>query len=178
MGEAKRRKQSDPNYGKLPALKFLSCGNMVKTYEESLNLLAADLNLLALFVPQVGNNLDDFAGILIIDKSTVTSTLKDFGKVFETIENNAKITSFYQDKISQKGTGCIITGRSNEANRPVVLGFAALVELEQPMMFQLYFGNKESNLVAVKELIKLTPPSYIPVMSYADNFTTFHLRRF
>jgi hypothetical protein len=43
------------------------------------------------------------------------------------------------------------------------------------MMFQLYFGNKESNRAAVKELIKLTPPSYIPVMLYADNFTTFHL---
>ncbi|MHC5861353.1 hypothetical protein [Nostoc sp.] len=177
MGEAKRRKQLDPNYGKLPAVKFMSCGNMVKTYEESLNLLALDLNLLALFFPEIGNDLDDFAGVLIIDKSAVTSTLKDFGKVFETIENE-KVRGFYQDKISQKGTGCIITGRSNEANRPVVLGFAALVELEQPMMFQLYFGNKESNRAAVKELIKLTPPSYIPVMSYADNFTTFHLIRF
>ncbi|MHC5854459.1 hypothetical protein [Nostoc sp.] len=178
MGEAKRRKQLDPNYGKLPALKFLNCGNMVKTYEESLNLLIEDLNLLALFFPEIGNDLDNFAGVLMIDKSAVISTLKDFGKVFETIEENEKIRGFYQEKISKKGTGCIITGRSNQANRPIVSGFAALVELEQPMMFQLYFGNKESNLASVKELIKLTPPSYIPVMSYADNFTTFHLIRF
>jgi len=133
---------------------------------------------LALFLPEIGNDLDDFAGVIIIDKSAVTSTLKDLGKVFETIEENEEIRGFYQNKISQKGTGCIITGRSNKTNRPVVSGFAALVELEQPMMFQLYFGNKESNRASVKELIKLTPPSYIPVMSYADNFTTFHLIRF